>query len=192
MRAAPDPPCSPALAHVMLLRASDVEPFYGSFDRLAEHGWSLETCPHGMLATRASLAWDELEFVRETMHHQRALARIAPPRATKYYALNMSEPVRRFYASPPATLRAAYLEAEQAAIYTAVLAPDAHVQGWEIDAIDQIVVDRALPDGRPVAEARVIFPDRATAEREKRPLLDVGARVLFLDASNALVDVPED
>jgi hypothetical protein len=191
VRAAPDPPCSPALAHGLLLPASDIEAAYGTLARFAAHGWSLEACPHGTLAMRATSASRDLDFVRETMLHQRALARIAPPRKTRYYALDMSDEIQRYYASFPATLRSAYVDAEQAAIYTAVLPRDGHVQGWEVDAILEILRRRALPDGRPVAEARVIFSDRATAERERRPLLDIGARVLTLDASNALVDVPE-
>jgi hypothetical protein len=74
-------------------------------DRFAEHGWSLESCPHGTLATRATSAWRDIDFVRETMLQQRALARIAAPRKTRYYALHMSDDVQRYYASSPPTLR---------------------------------------------------------------------------------------
>jgi hypothetical protein len=69
------------------------------------------------------------------------------------------------------------------------LPPDEHLPGWEILNVFALLQRGSLPDGRRVEAVRVVFFDRASAEIEKRPLLDVGASVFWQGDAGDLVPV---
>ncbi len=64
------------------------------------------------------------------------------------------------------------------------LQPGQHVNGWEIFDLWFHLAEAKLPDGKRLRGAHVVFLDRTSAEQEKRPLLDIGARVFYQDASS--------
>ncbi len=64
-----------------------------------------------------------------------------------------------------------------------------HIRGWEIQHLAEIVEEKALPDGRPVDRARVVFLERAAADIEKRALLEYGIAVFYMDAAGAAVEI---
>jgi hypothetical protein len=65
-----------------------------------------------------------------------------------------------------------------------------HVLMREILEIWLLVQGEQLEDGRPVAAVRVVFPEPWMAQQERRPLLDVGAKVFYLDRETGeLVEV---
>jgi hypothetical protein len=57
--------------------------------------------------------------------------------------------------------------------------PRLHIQGWEIYNVSELIEVEKLEDGRPVDTVRIVFLNREMAEREKRPLLDIGAQVWY-------------
>jgi hypothetical protein len=64
-----------------------------------------------------------------------------------------------------------------------------HVLITEIHAVRALVAAKQTEDGRPIEVVRVVFPERWMAEQERRPLLDVGAQVFYLDVTGTLVPV---
>lgn len=66
---------------------------------------------------------------------------------------------------------------------------DGHVLLQEIDTIRQLVSRGKTRDKKPVKCVRVVFLDEATARVEKRPLLDVGAKVYYMGKQAELVEL---
>jgi hypothetical protein len=56
-----------------------------------------------------------------------------------------------------------------------------HVLIREIHSVRALVKAKKDPDGRPVDTVRIVFMEEWMARRERRPLLDAGARVFFMD-----------
>ena len=56
-----------------------------------------------------------------------------------------------------------------------------HVLIQEIHEVRALVKAKKDREGRPVDTVRVVFAEEWMARRERRPLLDVGARVFFMD-----------
>lgn len=54
-----------------------------------------------------------------------------------------------------------------------------------------MVVKGCLNDGREVKAVRVVFMYKEIAEREKRPLLEAGVKVIYLTAENQKVEITE-
>ena len=51
----------------------------------------------------------------------------------------------------------------------------------EIHEVRALVKAKQDREGRPVDTVRIVFLEEWMARRERRPLLDVGARVFFMD-----------
>ena len=67
-----------------------------------------------------------------------------------------------------------------------------HVLITEIHDVRALVAREQTADGRPVDSVRVVFPEEWMARQERRPLLDVGARVFYMDcATGALVEITD-
>jgi hypothetical protein len=56
-----------------------------------------------------------------------------------------------------------------------------HVLIVEIHAVRELVTKKQTDDGRPVAAVQVVFLEEWMARQERRPLLDVGAQVFYMD-----------
>jgi hypothetical protein len=59
----------------------------------------------------------------------------------------------------------------------------------EIDELRKLARRPQLRDGQPLDAVNVIWPERWMALSERRPLLDVGAKVLYLDGDKQRVPV---
>lgn len=66
-----------------------------------------------------------------------------------------------------------------------------HVLIREIHEIRALVKAKKDSDGRAVETVRVVFPEEWMARRERRPLLDVGARVYFMDSKGNDIEVTD-
>jgi hypothetical protein len=76
--------------------------------------------------------------------------------------------------------------------YAGVIGGDRrHVLIREIHQLRALVQAGALDDGRQVAAVHVVFPDAASARQERRPLLDVGAKVFHLAPSGKTVELTD-
>ncbi len=62
----------------------------------------------------------------------------------------------------------------------------------EIYELRSMINKKALPDGRPCEAFHVVFHDKAMAEREKRPLLDLGVQVFYEDERGERVEIVEE
>ena len=68
---------------------------------------------------------------------------------------------------------------------------DEHVPGWEVYDIANLFWEGKLADGREIEQVRIVFPNREMAEREKRPLKDVGAKVCYEDENGELLEIED-
>ncbi len=97
-----------------------------------------------------------------------------------------------YHAGEPHLQRVEYLPEQRLVIFSCHLAPDEKINGWEIYEIRHIARNKKLPDGREVDEVQIIFDTRSCAEREKRPLLDVGAQVWYYNSQGSLEQIVEE
>ncbi len=180
----PAVPLVPPRAYAVVVTRALVAEHYEDVDGFFNSGWE-QIEPYGdrLLLLRALSAASGAEFLAAVQQQQRALARLAKPGRTIYGGQESPDPEERavYHSGPPRLRLTGYLEPEQTLVFTCTLEPHEHIQGWEIDRLHKILAAGKLDDGRLIREARLIFPDEASAQREKRPLLDVGAKVQYLD-----------
>ena len=158
---------------------------------IARGGWSGRRINDCWLLSRAMHAETNVELLEAIQDGQWTMARLAKPGQARYDSIGPPRPEEEaiFSASARQVLAVGYDPATRTAMFSCAPAADAHIDGWEILALRQIVVDHRLPTGEPVDRVEVIFPDRATAGRERRPLLDVGVHVLFYAAAGQRVEL---
>lgn len=187
---APEPPLADSIAHVLLATDDEIEACYEDRDGYLLT-WEKLTPLKGKrwLLSRAFEAHDNLAFKEATYDQQWELARLARPGLTKYYAPDVEADERAHFERGPATLRqVGYSAATQRLELTCVTPDNGHLAPRELYFLRSIVQARSL-DGQPVESVLVSFPTRALAQREARPLLDVGVRVLFLDGRGRAVEL---
>jgi hypothetical protein len=73
-----------------------------------------------------------------------------------------------------------------------VLPAGAHIPGWQITRLFELIEKKQVPDGRPLDALRIVFLRRAEAEQEKRPLLDIGVQVYWQSDTGDIVAVEVD
>lgn len=133
------------------------------------------------LRIRAADAASGPEFLAAIQDGQWAMARAVRPGLTRYLPPVVAADEDVIYRRPPARLQeVGYLEPTGIVEYTSVAGPGQHLAGWEIHRLAALVQAGRMGNGKPVHEVRVVFLDRAAAEAEKRPLLDLGIRVFAL------------
>jgi len=165
------------------LRAHDVEPIDGvlvctrALDMIHEHAW-----------------------LSATFESTMALARAAKRGRTVYSKPTWLEDFDSWWSfgdyyydkgGPPALTLVGYDAATRTLEYTGYCIgdvirnkpglPATHVHIREIHDLRALVKVGRDGQGRPVATVRIVFPDEEQAQRERRPLLDAGARVFFTD-----------
>jgi hypothetical protein len=159
---------------------------------------ALESCPDltveqlgaHVLVTRALDAISDRDFVTIALPQAWHLARAAKP-AVVTYGGQPSPELQDIYKAAPRRLEPVGYDAGRAlAEYACYLEPDEHIAGWEIDGLHRMLRDKKFTDGRAVREVRVAFANRVQAEREKRPLLDGGVKVVYVErgADHTLTD----
>ena len=68
---------------------------------------------------------------------------------------------------------------------------DQYIQGWEIFKIWIMLNKGQMKDGKEVETVRVVFVDKEKAEREKQPLLEGGAKVIYMNEKGKEVEIRE-
>jgi len=160
---------------------------------IAAGGWQERTIEGCRLLSRAMHAETNVELLEAIQEGQWAMARLARPELTDYrFHDPLPEEKAIFTDGEERVLDVGYLEDEQVAVFSCAASPGEHVQPWEIWKLGKAVRDGKLPSGEVVREIRVGFPDRATAMRERRPLLDVGVTVQCYDEGGQLITLPRD
>jgi hypothetical protein len=186
----PRVPLADAHRHVVLTTRADIEAAYDRPDVFSNAFDAWEEMGDRILLMRAMDAVDNVSFLDAVQDGQRAMARAAKPGGTSYGHPVVRPEERPIYAAgEPTLLPVGYLSDAHLVEYSCALSPGEHVHGWEVDALHQQIIDHHLPDGRPIDAVRVVFFAAATAEQERRPLLDVGAKVFHAADSGELVAI---
>ncbi len=159
---------------------AEVEAAFEQPDVFWSAGWdSVEQFGEQWLLTRGLEDFDSVSWVERAAPHYWAMARAAKPGQVRYYwVVKPHKAEQDVYSAGRQTLEAVgYLKKERVAEYSCLLEPGEHISGWEILGLAGIRETGKLPRGRKVEAVRVVFLDRETAEREKRPLVEVGVEV---------------
>lgn len=145
-----------------------------------------------ILLTRCLDRMSNVELLESILDQQWALARAAKPGLTQYFDPAPRDNELEIYKSGgPFLQQVGYMEKEKMLEFSCILGENDHIAGWEIFNILLLLDDQELPDGRPLETIRIVFFKKEMAEREKRPLLDVGAKVYYQHESGDIVEIKE-
>jgi hypothetical protein len=189
----PEVPVAGLRTQLVSATEDEVRAAYDAPERFWKSGWAKETRGAGVLLTRAMDARDSADFLRAILPQQWELARAARPGRTVYGAPYVEAGEDEVFRSGAAVLDLVGYDAAAAeAEYShAQRGGKAHVPGWQVFEILDLIHAGTLEDGRPVRGVRVVFLHSDAAHAEKRPLLDIGARVLAYDEAGMLVEIKE-
>jgi hypothetical protein len=187
----PSVPVAGSRTYAVLATDGAIEAAYEDPAVFQRAGWSrTERFGERTLFIRAEDAADSLQFLRAVQPHQWAMARAAKPGLTRYFMPSpRAEETGVYRAGGPFLEAVGHVAGENLVELSCVLPEGEHLPGWEILNVFALLQRGALPDGRQVDAVRVVFFDQASAEREKRPLLDVGASVCWQGDTGDLVFV---
>jgi hypothetical protein len=180
-------------SHVVITTQASVEAAYDKPAVFWSAGWShVEQTGDAYLLQRAMDTTCSVDYLRAVLPHQWALARGAKPKQTRYYLPNPLPEETPILNSGEQMLHAYGYHSELARMeYTCYLEKEAHVGGWEILGLYQLLREGKLPDGSPVSNARVLFYEQWMAGQEKRPLLDIGAQVAYIASDGKELELTE-
>jgi hypothetical protein len=178
------------------------EVFWNAWDTIEEHG-DFRLCTRGLHLPDPI---DERAWLAHTFDDSMAMARAARPKQTWYGLASRPGPRYAPFWEPgdPADGKAGfaciapigYDPATRTVEYTAYVPPPTggipnHLLLYDIHIIRAAVIRKKTLKGEPVDTVRVVFLDEAAARAERRPLLDVGARVFFHTADKRLVELTD-
>ncbi|MBZ4422370.1 hypothetical protein [Myxococcus sp. RHSTA-1-4] len=167
-------------AILVLVRRSRVEEAYTSVEAFLAAWEHVEERDGFLLVSRGEAALDTERWLEAAGPSQWALARAARAGRTTYRPATPLPEEEPLYFAGTETLRPAGYEPDTGVLtFAAWTPPGTHPHGWEVYNLLSFLREGVVPDGRPLREVRVIFPDEAAARREARPLSDIGARVYF-------------
>ena len=179
-------------SYLVATRPENLADAFGDAERVVrDGGWTKRDFGGVWLLTRALDAETNVEVLAAMRDGQWAMARLARAGVADYYHIDppTEEAVPIFYVGEARVLAVGYLPDTRTAAYSCAIGEGEHIHGWEILHLRQLVRDGETPGGDPVERVSVLFPDRASAEREKRPLLDVGVIVEYYDEGGERVEL---
>lgn|SRR5690606_1842436 len=159
----------------------DPAPFWSAWSEDASSGDLHLLSRHLDVATTA-------DWFRATFDDQWAMARAANPGDT-FFGQSVAPPgcegmLRKGKSAlKEVGYRDGYVE------LAGFVGPNEHVPPWEILHWSGVLLDGALPDGRPVHELRVVFRNEEMARREATPLLDMEAKVAYFAPDGTYQDL---
>lgn len=103
-----------------------------------------------------------------------------PPTFTGIPSLREKE-IELFYQGEKCLSWVGYDPINQLAQATAYAEEGIHIPPNEILGMQQVITSGKMPDEKPVKTLQIIFPSREMAMREGVPLLDIGAKVFYLN-----------
>ncbi len=179
--------------HLMLATEKAIIQLFDQPEKFWDYPWdSVDTYGEKILVSRAMKAASNVEFATAIFDQQWELARLAKPNLVKYYKAGPREEEMAVYKSGASRLEnVGYVEEEKTYEFSCLLNEDEHIPGWEIFIIEDLVAEGKLADGRIVEIVRVVFWEDEMAHREKRPLLDVGAKVYYQGEEGDIIEITE-
>lgn len=189
----PDVPIASINAHILAIPPERPDLGYDYPERFLNAGWRKDAAGGMLFLERGLKATSNTAYLKEILHHQWAMARAAKPHQTSYYWPKVEANERKLFRSgDPALELVGYVVSEKTVEFSCVLESlDQHLQGWEIYDIFALLHEKKTADGDPVEAVRVVFFAPWMAEQEKRPLLDIGARVYYQAEDGGLIEVTE-
>ena len=134
--------------------------------------------------------FDDYSYLSHILLDQWNMVRASKPGWTKFYHAQPEES-ELFYSGEPRLNLANYSEKSKTVEYSCDVKEDQYIQGWEIFKIWIMLNKGQMKDGKEVKSVRVVFVDKETAEREKRPLLEAGAKVIYMNEKREEVEIRE-
>lgn len=189
----PNAPLASSRSHLLVTTEEYVSRVYDNPDIFWRSGWSVNE-PFGeqRLLLRALEVTNGPEYLAAVRDQQWTLARAAKAKKNEIYAPRVLPEEQKIFSAGEARLEGVgYLSDRKLVEYSCYLEDDQHIQGWEIYQLKEIVDRRQLSDGSEVETVRVVFYNQAMAEREKRPLLDVGVKVYYMSTAGEDVELVE-
>lgn len=178
----PDLPLVGRAAVLCFAAREDIEDDYEDVSAFLGQWTSVGEYYRTHLLTRGADCATDREFLEVCLPSQWALARAARPgRVLHNGAAPLPELADVYRAGAPRLSLVGYIAPIRTVEFTCGVDENEHIQGWEIDQIRWTLEARRLPSGQPVDAIRVVFLTREAAMRERRPLLDVGAKVVYMD-----------
>lgn len=160
------------------------EPFYSAWE-------TQETINGQQILTRGLEKADNRDYLKILLDSQWTMARTAKPGKTKYLDLILEDYEEEIYRAGSETVRpVAHIDNGNIVEVTCVPPDGEFIRGWEIYNLRHLIQSGEL-DGDKVDTVRVVFTSAAIAEANKRPLLDIGASVAYMDDSGELAYITE-
>jgi hypothetical protein len=183
----PEPPIAEAHSHLIVTTKEEIEENYASPKAFYDAWDSIEEFNEKLLCTRALECANNLEFKRRVYPHQWAMARAAKPGLTRYgMAMPSPEEMDFFREGEPVLHDEGLYDPEQKIFeFECALGihdTEQHIPPWQIFMVLDAVDTHQTPGGEPADTIRVAFAFEAMARREARVLLDIGAKVIYLNA----------
>ena len=118
------------------------------------------------------------------------MVRAAKPGTIGYFSpMPYPDEIDIFNSGEPRLNLVGYIEELKMLEYSCHLEEGQHIQGWEIFTIWNILDAGQMKDERKVKNIRVVFTNKEKAEREKRPLLEAGAKVIYMNEKGEEVEI---
>ena len=187
----PEVPIVKTRTNIVITTDEAIAETYEDLQAFLKAEWShIDRIGKRTMLQRAINAVDSVDFLKQVIPSQWTLARATKPGFVNFSVPQPTSEERPVYRSGMSTLDlVGYIADEQAVEFSCAISGDRHVNGWEIFDIWNLLDIGELPDGRKVSAVRVVFIEQKAAEREKRPLLDAGAKVLYYDEVGELVEI---
>ena len=179
---------------IVFVTPEEVEQNYDDSEVFWNYPWDSKE-QHGdrYLLTRCL---DMTKYVEDGAYHAAILEphwnliRAAKPGTIKYFR-PYPEPDEKdiFNKGEPSLNLVGYFEDSLTLKYTCHLEPDQHIRGWEIFEIYLQLKKKQTKDEKELQQIQVVFDDRKTAQRELRPLLEAGAKVIYTNEDGQEIDL---
>lgn len=186
----PDVPIAKYNTHAIITSQKEVSAVYESTEEFWQADWQeISRFGDKILLSRAIEAATDLEYLKATWNAQWQMARHSNPGLARYFLLDLQADQKEFFYQEPSSLELIGYEKEQNLVKYSYHHPkEKHITGWEIYEIWRSLQLNILPDVHKVTEVQVYFDNEKSAQAEKRPLLDIGARV-FYSFEGAIIEI---
>ncbi len=144
------------------------------------------------LVVRAENAASAADFLDTVQESHWAMARTVKSGHKPYGSVTLlPEEKMLFTQGAPQLREVGYYSDSKELELTCLTVPDDHIRPYEIYGIYQDLRRGYLSDGSKIKTIRITFIDKKSAEKEKQPLLDVGAEVFYFDDKGEYVKLTD-
>lgn len=187
----PEVPIALTRTYLVSTTEKEVANAYDDPEAFWQSGWeATEWIGEHVLLERAMHTSNTTDYLKVVIPHQWELVRAARAGQCKY-GIPAVLPTEKdvYFSGAPALQVVGYEDRSGTVELSCPFRPPKHIQGWEIFNLYGLLQSGKLQDGRPVREAQVVFLYEEMARTERRPLRDIGIKVLFYDDNGQLHEI---